>query len=216
MKDKTLFKNTMSKLKSTPKSFNFVGFDVETFNVNGVQEFYFGSLYYYEKGKEIFDVYFDKELMIKEILSLKHKNKYIVATNLGFDYSSLFYNSKYWNDITIIWRGSSIIMCSYRLPNKKGKIKLIDTFNYVGFPVSKLGSIIGIDKQEKPSYMGHRASKTKEELIYFIHYNKYDSKISCDFMYFIQKTLNLIGGEFKLTGASASLDLFRRGFMKTS
>jgi hypothetical protein len=57
-------KNTLQPLKSTIKSHNFVGFDVETYDVKGVQTFYFGSIYYYDdKGKEVFETYFDREFL---------------------------------------------------------------------------------------------------------------------------------------------------------
>jgi len=206
-------KNTLKPLNPFFKKYDFVGFDVETYDLNGVQTFYFGSIYFYENGEEVFETYFDKEQLINRLLSPFFKGKYITATNLSFDYSSLFYDTKYFNDIKLIWRGSDLITAIYELPNKKGSIKFIDTFNYVGFSVEKLGKIIGTDKQEKPSYMGKRKSKTIEELNYFIEYNKYDCKITCDFMYFLQKGINEMGGELKLTIASSSLDTWRRSFM---
>ena len=207
------YKNHLNPLTSKARTFDFVGFDIETYNNNGVQEFYFGGLYYYQNGKEVYEYYDDKELMIARLLTPFFKNKYIVATNLGFDYSSLFYKTKYWNDIKLIYRGSDIITCVYKLPNKQGSIRFIDTMNYAPFSVEKLGNILKTPKLDKPDYIGKRKSLTKEELNYFIEYNKYDCKISCDFMYFLQKAINLLGGELKLTIASTSLDVFRRQFL---
>jgi len=207
-------KNTLIPLKSKIKTYNFVGFDVETYDVKGVQTFYFGSIYYYdEEGKEVFETYFDRELLIRRILTPCFKDKYIVATNLAFDYSSLFYETSFWNDLKLIWRGSDLITIKYNLPNKKGSISFIDTFNYVGFSVAKLGSIIGTNKGTQPHYIGKRKSKNNKELNDFIAYNKLDCKISCDFMYFLQKGINAIGGNLKLTIASSSLDTWRRAFM---
>jgi len=206
MNYKDKIKNTLIPLTSKIKKFDFVGFDVETYDVKGVQTFYFGSIFYYDaKGYEVFETYFDRETLINRILTPTFKSKYIVATNLAFDYSSLFYGTIHWNDLKLIWRGSDLITVKYKLPNKKGSINFIDTFNYVGFSVAKLGSIIGINKMKQPNYIGKRKCKNKEELKYFIEYNKYDCKISCNFMYFLQKGLNEIGGSLKLTIASSSL-----------
>lgn len=212
--NKNKIKNTLIPLKSDIKTLNFVGFDVETYDVKGVQTFYFGSLYYYDdKGVEQFETYFDRELLIRRILTPFFKDYYIVATNLAFDYSSLFYGTKFWNDLDLVWRGSDLITVKYNLPNKKGSISFIDTFNYVGFSVKALGDIIGTQKGEQPSYIGKRKSNTQQELKDFIAYNKIDCKISCDFMYFLQKGINDTGGNLKLTIASSSLDTWRRSFM---
>lgn len=211
---KSYYKSILTPLKSKYKTFDFVGFDVETYNKNGVQSFYFGGIYYYNKGKEVYKVYFERQELINELLRLKYKGKYIVATNLSFDYSTLFYGTKQWNDINLIWRGSDLLMATYKLKNKHGQIRFIDTMNYVGFGVKKLGEIIGEHKLKSPSYMGQRKARTKEEIDYFIKYNKQDCKISCDFMYFLQNGVNEIGGELKITIASTSLDTYRRAFQK--
>lgn len=214
MSYKNKIKNTLIPLNSDIKKFDFVGFDVETYDIKGVQSFYFGSIYYYdEEGKEVFETYFDRELLISRILTPYFKSKYIVATNLAFDYSSLFYGTRHWNDLLLIWRGSDLITVKYKLPNKKGSVNFIDTFNYVGFSVAKLGEIIGTNKGVQPNYIGKRKSETRKELNDFIAYNKLDCKISCDFMYFLQKGINGIGGQLKLTIASSSLDTWRRSFM---
>lgn len=210
---KTDYNSILKPLNSDFKTFDFVGFDIETYNVCDTQEFYFGTIYYYNNKNIITETYFDKDLMIKRLLTEKFKNKLIVATNLSFDYSSLFYDTPYFNDIKLIWRGSDLITAIYQLKNKKGKVRFIDTFNYVGFSVEKLGKIINIQKMDKPEYIGKRKSMTKKELLYFIDYNIIDCKVSCDFMYFLQNGINTLGGELKLTIASSSLDTYRRRYM---
>jgi hypothetical protein len=210
---KKKIKNTLTPISKKLKTYDFVGFDIETYNINNVQTFYFGSIYFYKEGKEIFETYFCRNTFISRLLSHEFKGYYIVATNLSFDYSSLFYGTKYWNDMQLVWRGSDLITISYKLPGKKGSIRFLDTFNYVGFSVAKLGSIIGVNKLIKPEYIGERKSNTIKELNEFIKYNKYDCKISCDFMYFLQKGINQSGGQLKLTIASSSLDTWRRSYM---
>ena len=209
--------------------FDFVGFDVETYGYDN--KFFLGGIYYYRGKTEKNPVYipfYDREEMISFLLSPKFMGKYIVATNLDFDLTKLFLNTKYWNDIKRIERGSQLIYAEYKLKNweKKGKIKFIDTTNYLFFSVEKLGKIIGVNKLDKPKcwervynvkgeivdYNVHRP-KDKEEKIELEEYNKYDCKISADFMYFLQRGFNEAGGKLQITLASTSFDVWRRGFL---
>lgn len=206
-------KDFFKSLSRRIKTYDFVGFDVETYYYRGRQEFYFGGLYYYDKnGDEVFKYFFDKEEMGRFMLSRKFKGCYIVATNLSFDFSAVFEGTRFFNDIKTIYNGSNLILATYDLGNNNGVIKMIDTFNYIGYSVEKLGSIIETPKLDSPKFMGLRKPKNSSELNYFITYNKRDCKISCDFMYFFQRGLNIKGGELKLTIASSSMDTFRRGY----
>lgn len=201
----------LSKKKLT--KYDFVGFDVETYGDDNT--FYIGGLLYYTKNKvEKFEVFEDREEMIKFLLSDKFKNKYIVATNLGFDLTALFYNTKTWNDLNILESGSNIIYADYTFKNstKKGKIKFIDTMNYAPFSVEKLGSILKIPKLEKPKCLG-KIPQNEEEKRDLITYNRRDCEISCLFMYFIQDGINESGGNLKITIASTSFDVWRRNFL---
>jgi len=213
------WKNTLTPLKGKIKQYDYIGFDVETFG--NENEFYSGGLYWYEDDKEMWEYYTDKEQLIKAMLSRRFKNKTFVATNLGFDLTSLFFDTPQWNDIQLTSRGSDILLASYPLGDGNGKIKIIDTFNFVGFSVEKLGKIIGSNKLEKPSFWektetGYNAIKPRnyQEEVELEVYNKQDCKISCDFMYFLQKGINEAGGNLKITIASTSLDVWRRSHLK--
>ena len=206
------FRHVLTPIKQAPKQFDFIGFDVETYDKGGVQVFYFGGLYYYIDGKEIYEYYFNKDELIKRILSKDFIGRWIVATNLSFDYSALFYESKEWNKIKLIYRGSDLISAKYKHSNK-GSTVMCDTMNFAPFSVEKLGTILGTPKGLKPDYIGKRKSKTQKELYEFIEYNKLDCKISCDFMYFMQKGVNELGGQIRITIASTSLDTFRRSYL---
>ena len=140
------WKNTLTPLKGKIKSFDYVGFDVETFGDENT--FYSGGLYYYNnKKEEVFEYYTDKYKLINAMLSRRFRGKTIVATNLGFDLTTLFFDTPFWNKIKLTSRGSDILLASYSLGNNdNGKIKIIDTFNFVGYSVEKLGSIIKSDK----------------------------------------------------------------------
>jgi len=203
-----------SPLKSKIIKYNFIGFDVETYKYKGQQVFYFGGIYYYDKqGNEQYKVYFDKIEFVKELLSPKYCKYIIVATNLSFDFTAVFEDTEYFNEIQTIYRGSDLLLCNYNIPSKKReKIKFLDTMNYAPFSVEKMGKILGNEKLEKPEYMGKRKCKTQDELNYFIEYNKQDCKITCDFMYFLQNGVNKLGGALKNTIASTSLDTYRRGY----
>jgi len=228
------WRNTLTNLRGKIRKYDFVGFDVETYGDEN--EFLSGGFYFYEKGKEVFEYFYDKEEMLKFILSRRFKNKYVVATNLGFDLSVLFWGTKYWNNIHLVSRGSDILMANYDLGNNNGKIRFIDTFNFVGFGVAHLGRIIGVDKLNKPIWLGDRKPRGKvllrkeEQFLrdtpskrlgidpygeweHLKRYNKVDCKISCDFMYFLQEGINKAGGNLKVTIGSTSMDVWRRGHL---
>ena len=208
-------------MKGKIKQFKYVGFDVETFGDSN--EFYSGGLYWYnDRGEECFEYYTDRFLLIEAMLCRRFRNYTFVATNLGFDLTALFFGTEYWNDIVNTSRGSDILLSTYKLKNNHGKIKIIDTFNFVHYGVAKLGKIIGIDKLEKPSFWIKKDGgdfeaikpRNSDEDVELEIYNKMDCKISCDFMYFLQKGINEAGGNLKITIASTSMDVWRRSHLK--
>lgn len=201
-------KNILQPLRSTIKIHKFIGFDIETIEIKGTHQFYFGSIV----NDNFSYIFFDKDEFVEELLKRKYCTYTFVATNLNFDFLGLFSKHKEFNNFKKIFRGSNLLLCSLS-KGKKGTIKFIDTFNYIQFSVKKLGSIIGVDKLHPPEYMGERDSRTFEELEYFIEYNIYDSYISYKFMEFLQKGTNELGGELKITIASSSLNVFRRKYL---
>ena len=150
--------------------FDFVGFDIETYGDDN--KFYMGGVYYYSgelEQREVYKAFYDREEMINFLLSRKFQGKYIVATNLDFDLTKLFINTKYWNKLKRIERGSNLIYAEYCLPyfEKVGKIKFIDTTNYVFWSVEKLGSVIGTAKKDKPQCW-ERVYNDKNKVIDYI------------------------------------------------
>ncbi|MFW6129936.1 MAG: DNA polymerase [Atribacterota bacterium] len=189
-------------------SYDFVGFDVETYSDDNL--FYMGGLYYYtSSGKPKYKAYYDKKEMINDLLySRKFRNKYITATNLNFDLTVLFFDSEEWNNIEILKQQSNIIYAKH----KDSNTKFLDTFNYFKASVQKMGELLGKEKLEKPRCLGfipENESERKE----LEEYNKRDCEISCDFMYFFQKGVNSVGGNVKITIASTSFDVWRRNFL---
>jgi hypothetical protein len=214
--------------------YDFIGFDVETYGDNN--KFYMGGLWSRYGKKETYEVFYDREEMIKHILDIKPKNKYIVATNLSFDLTVLFYKTKYWNDLKLIHRAGDIIYA--KIKTRKGTIKFIDTMNYAPFSVEKQGkllekaNLIKDGKLKKPSFwlpiykdgelVKYEIRKPREtpkrkskEVIELERYNRQDCKISSLFMYLIQQGINDAGGTLKITIASTSFDIWRRQFLKT-
>jgi hypothetical protein len=211
---KEYYKNSLKQLSCNKlRKYDFIGFDVETYGKDNL--FYLGGLFYFTEGKkEVYKVFYSRDEMIEFILTFKFQGKYIVATNLGFDLTTLFYNTKYWNDLKILERGSAIIYAEYVFKNsdKKGKIKFIDTLNYAPFSVEKLGKIINIPKQTKPKFLGEIPTNEQDKK-YLEYYNMYDCLISCKFMYFLQEGIITDGGgNLKITIASTSFDIWRRNF----
>ena len=122
------WRNTLTPLKGKIKTYDYIGFDVET--TGDDNQFYSGGLYWYEDNKEMWEYYTDKEQLIKAMLTRRFRNKTFIATNLGFDLSALFFGTKYWNNIKLTSRGSDILLATYELENNNGKIKIIDTDDY--------------------------------------------------------------------------------------
>jgi len=209
MLKKSFYSNCMKKLSPYVKKHQYIGFDVET--IGDENKFYSGGLYWFHKGQERFNYFTDKEHMARFMLTRKFRNKYIVATNLNFDFTVVFYNTKYWNKFKILMRQGNILQASYDLGNNNGKIKFIDTANYAFMSVKKLGEIIGTNKFTAPDFLGSKPV-TYEDRLELYNYNRQDCKISHDFMNFFQDGINALGGTVQLTLASTSLKMWRMSY----
>lgn len=200
----------MRRLSKHIKKNKYVGFDVETYGKTN--KFYSGGLYWIDRGKERFEYFTDKEKMAEFMLTRKFRTHYLVATNLNFDFTVVFYETKYWNDFKILMRQGNIIQASYDLKHKHGYVRFIDTSNYAFMSVAKLGEIIGSDKLEKPKWLGKKKPEDIDERLELMNYNRQDCKITHDFMNFFQEGVNSVGGNVKLTIASTSLNTWRMNY----
>lgn len=198
----------------------FMGFDVETYGVEN--KFYSGGFWWIDKhGRKFWKYFTEAEKMRQFILRKKWRNYTVVATNLSFDFTVLFWNTEYWNNFKIVMRGSRIMLADYRFKSRNGRIKFIDTMNYIPFGVSKLGEIVGVNKLDSPSFWVYSESgkvidtpkpSSYDEAKELEIYNKQDCMISCLFMKFLQEGINKFGGNLKMTSASTSLDTWRRNY----
>jgi hypothetical protein len=190
----------------------FIGFDCETYgemNVFRLCSFVFNNheRVFSNRNEAIKYMYKNKRLF---------QGKYVVATNLQFDLIALFFGTEYWDDLKICWNESNIIsaVIKFKDSNKHGYITFIDTLNFNKISVKELGQIIGIPKMEIDKNLFDKKNLSHAELNLMIEYNLNDGKISQQYMYHLQKTINELGGNIKNTAPSSALDLFRRKFQK--
>ena len=227
-KNKKKWKNQLVPLSSKRSitKYDFVGFDVETYGLKN--KFLMGGLFWYQGKTEKIEKYkhfWSKQEMIDFLYEKRDyfKRRYIVATNLEFDFSVLFKNTKYWNNFNKLYRGSSLIFVTEKEKDKHGYLKMIDTMNYIPYSVEKWGKILGEDKLNKPSswekqkfngvdILLPRKPKNYYEKQELIEYNKRDCKISCDTLYMLQKGFNDFGGKNKITSASCAMEVYRRSY----
>ena len=178
----------------------FAGFDVETYGNDN--KFLMCGLYFDNKYLSFYDqeefYYFLKTAM---------KGYTLVATNLAFDLTATFLNTKHWDEFVSISNGGMMLSSK----NKKLKIQFMDTLSWHKASVKQLGEIVGIPKLEHPTFLGQKP-KNEEETNILNEYNKADCEISCKFAEWFQDTIISLGGKLKITIASTSLDVWRRNF----
>ena len=235
----------LRQLKGKIKTYKVFGFDVETFNNN--KDFLCASLVgdNYEKFytyKKIKGIESDGNLqdLKKELYTNRiFRNSYVCATNLLFDFFSMFPIKEALDNFRIIERQGALVFaqsyCKYKNPtgfytNKKiydmkkalivkdkgrefYKITFIDTLNHLKGSVNELGNIIDLNKLTSPKCLGLEPKKL-EEWFYMKKYNIRDSSVTYNFMEWLQRQYNIIGCNMKPTISSTALDLYRRQYLK--
>jgi len=207
------FKNYLLPLPELDKSENIkiMSFDIET--TGKENSFYMGSTY---DGENI-NVFYDKQKMGDFLISRDNRNKLMIATNLMFDLSGLYYPySEKWD---IFMLASKIIFAKYyyyqnKQKKKSDNITFIDTGNFNQYlSVKKMGDIIGLPKGEQPKCFKRKPNNLEEEKE-LRDYNIRDSMITYKFTKFFIEALNKLGGKFHYTIAGCSMDIFRRKYQK--
>lgn len=205
----------LTKLRSKLKKYNIYAFDIETYS--DLNLFLMGSISNETETK----VFWNKIKFIEYIYSLitPENNIIIFATNLGFDISALFENTKYFDDIKFIIRGSDVIGAKIFLEDGKTSISFCDTMNFSHFSVEKLGEIINLvynttsfSKLKKPDCLSY-IPKTNEDFEELEKYNIQDTKITLNYAIFLQKSFNKLNCDLCMTIASTAMNLFRRNFL---
>jgi hypothetical protein len=149
------------------------------------------------------------------------------ATNLGFDFFGLFYNTDDLEEFLTLFRGSGLIYAKSSITeegfkyrayddnrNERGSLKFLDTMNYSPIGVKKIGEeILKIPKLDVKEIVG-RMPVDDIETSAMITYNIRDCEISKKFMVFIKDSIEKLGGTFKDTIASSALSIFRNVYLK--
>jgi hypothetical protein len=207
--------------KYRPRIINYAGFDIETWDEN--KKFLCGSVvsrfgnFYFTKASE----------MRKEFFKRKYRGFKFVATNLGFDFFGLFFGTEYIMKFRFLLRQGSLINATcYNVdgrPEKehiKGKlnckIEFIDTLNYSGLSVEKMGKLLDFHKLDHPEFLGERP-KTPQQWAQIKAYNIRDSEISLRFMEFFENICRMkLKVTPKITLASTSMKCFQNNYMGDS
>lgn len=196
--------DVLKKITSKIKQYKIFSFDIETYkDKDGQHKFLLGG-FYDDKYHSFTDKYKMHHYMNERCS--REKNCIIYATNLGFDFNALYYDTEFMSQAKIIMRNGSLITA------KLDNITFSDTMNFSPSSVESLGKLLKVHKLTHPKFLGKKPIN-KKEWKYLIEYNSMDCKISKMFMENFQKVINDIGGELKLTIASTSMNLYRRKYM---
>lgn len=171
------------KPKKKGKKFKIASFDVETADTDN--NFYMVGLYYDGRYEAFYDV--DS---FYNFIRTRLRDYMLVATNLGFDLTSCFLNTKYWNEFEIISNGGYMLMGTNNILG----IKFIDTLNWHKASVKELGRIVKMPKLPSPLYLGKRVPQTPMEEKELRDYNKRDCEISYFFSLWFQEQILTLGG----------------------
>jgi len=182
-------------------------FDIET--TGDKNEFLMGSVV----GDSVIgekEVYWDRYEMLNALMSKRFRSEKIYATNLEFDLLSLidkdYINNKGW-DLEIFHNGANIIYGKLR--KNKNLIEFRDSLNIAPFSVGFMGDIIDLPKKDIDVENLENVPKDKIE-----EYNIRDSKITYEFLKWLQSEIVSLGGNMEITSAKTSMNLFRRQYLK--
>jgi hypothetical protein len=195
-------KNILTKVTTPIKKYDIVGFDIET---HGYKNKLLVAGLFDDKYRR----FLEKEEFIQYVEEKATKNTRYIATNLGFDFQGIFYNTQYWNKYKLILKGGKTISAKHE------KVQMLDTMNYTSAGVKKLGEQIGIPKIRYKEMLG-KVPKTKRQWYYLYEYNQRDCKVSKIWTEEFQKALDILGCELKITIASCAMDLYRRKYLEKS
>ena len=186
------------------------GFDIET--ATKKNDFVMGSIVGDDNIKKTF---WNKNEFTDFLLKKSwhtFSDGYIAATNLQFDFLSLFEKTKYFSEIQPLIKNSKMIHAKIPL-NRWESLKFIDTLSFAPFSVEKWGKVLNCPKIKKPDFLGHAPSSEKEKKE-LEDYNLRDAEITYKAMKFLQHGFNSLGANLKITIASTAMDLFRRQYLK--
>lgn len=155
---------------------------------------------------------FNKLEAINLLSSNSSTGNYFYATNLGFDFNAIVEGTDFVSKCNVLIRGNQYIGITFK--NKYNyKVNLLDSFNYGGLSVEKMGKILKLPKLQKPRCLGKHPKGIKQ-IGELLTYNKRDCEVTRSFMVLFQEVVNNLGGNLKSTISSTAIDLFRRSFLE--
>ena len=204
----------LTPLPVRPKTYNIVGFDVET---EGPENNYVLGVVSDWDGSYVFD---DKEENGAFLLRKKYRDARICATNLQFDLAALYYPfSDGWE---LLFNGGNLFAAIYsdvKYTDGKGHYRrshfwrFLDTLNLnYHMSVEKMGKAVGLPKLDKPKWLG-RAPRTLGEWDELEEYCQRDAEITRVFMEWFQSVLNGMGARLKYTAPSVAMDYWRMHYL---
>lgn len=205
----------VSPLKRSPKLKPIYSFDIET--IPGKNDFLMARI----MGPTCDKIFWNKHAMADFIVKHKPltKKAYLCATNLGFDAMGLFSGTKHQKLLEPLFRNGQML-CGTLYPDgvkqRKKRIKMIDTMNFMRASVESLGHIVGIPKLAKPLYIKEHRKPRQGEYKQIIEYNKNDTLITLKFMEWLQAEIISLGGDMKITSASTALNIFKHKYLNTT
>lgn len=202
------------------RNFDTYGYDIETYGDSN--DFVLATLY---KDEQNYKTFLNKDDFINELLHnhTEYDKSKIFCHNLQFDFCGTFTDIKHFKNFQIISRGSDFILAkSYVYDNKfnfmtnksrnQSTINFCDTMNFFKGSLEKAGKIIGMNKLDKPDFLGQKP-KTCSQWDELIKYNINDARVTKHFAEYLQNSFNSLGSELKNTIASQSMDLFKRKYL---
>jgi hypothetical protein len=155
-----------------------IGFDTETYlrkeGKYRVHTFYSAQLFnpYLKLNSFITDIEGGNRLFNRET-----RNGIFLASNAEFDFCNIApLIDKSHFEVRCLYNKSRFLYA--KIKRKKNCWKIYDLRNiFVNWSLAKVGKFFGIDKLEKPSYLGLRTPETAKEKFYFRQYAMRDAEI---------------------------------------
>lgn len=173
------------------------------------QEFYSAQFYSPELFKKQPEgIYLTDSQAVNKIFSNRTQGAIFLANNAEFDFAVLAkILDKNYFQIRCLYNGSRFLYG--KIIHGKHCWKIIDLMNIFSmWSLAKIGKFVGLDKLEKPEYLGKRAPITDTEKAYFQKYAMRDAEIG----YYAGKWLIDKFGKIKVSLPSLAFGYFNKQY----
>jgi len=204
---------TKRRIHKMPKMY---GFDVETHSDKNL--FLCATIY---QDDDNYWTFRDIDSLVAFLKTKRFWDSRIVATNLGFDFLSVFFEHDDEANFQYLMRGSDFVYAKTYIRHKRfhhdtrktsrGMSHLLmfqDTCNFLRISVKDMGRILGIKKLDHPGCLG-KIPRDGQEWQELITYNIQDAKISLHFQRFLYEFFIEQGARPMPTIAQTVLSCFK-------